>query len=172
MDISAYFDVSLDWLIAGQKNKPKAQNPLNLIKEFNGDIPRGAKPFWNLQVSGGRKLVEMISNIMPVGYMEGIRIPGFEQTENIFPVVGYSMAPEVMENAVIGARQILNRWEILRTDKKHLIITNEERMIKYIQHDDNDENILWCVSPNYSKFKIYKDDILEIHQITFVMNPS
>ena len=98
-------------------------------------------------------------------------LPGMAFTENFLPVVGYSMEPEVKENAIIGVRK-MDKWDTLNTTKKYLIITHDDRMIKYVEHDEKNEDILWCVSPNYKRFKVYKSDIVEIQRITFVINPE
>ncbi len=79
------------------------------------------------------------------------------------------MQPEVKEGTIIGVRGI-ERWDTLNTQHKYLIITREDRMVKYIEHDLERDDILWCPSPNYLKFKIYIEDIIEVHRVTFVMN--
>jgi phage repressor protein C with HTH and peptisase S24 domain len=94
-------------------------------------------------------------------------LPGSELTENILPVLGTSMEPEVTNGAIIGVRKMHN-WETLNTERIYLIITRDDRMIKRIEHDTEDPSILWCVSPNYPRFKIYKEEIIEIHRVCFV----
>ncbi len=81
------------------------------------------------------------------------------------------MEPEISTGALIGVRKI-NNWETLNTERIYLIITQEDRMIKRIEHDEDDDTILWCVSPNYPRFKIYKADIIEIQRVCFVYNPK
>ncbi|MDO5607608.1 MAG: hypothetical protein Q4G08_04035 [Capnocytophaga sp.] len=161
-------ELNPEWLLTGKGEMLKSNIPVT-IHEYNGRIPRGAKPFYNLPVSAGRSLSEIVGTTAPEGFI--FNLPGMAQTENILPVIGYSMYPEVKENAVIGVR-VMDRWETLNTTKKYLIITREDRMIKYIEHDEHDDDILWCVSPNYPKFKIYKEEVIEIQQVTFVLNPE
>jgi hypothetical protein len=124
-------------------------------------------PFWDIEVTAGRTLLEIIGKNSPDGYVSGL--PGAECAENILPVTGTSMEPEITSGAIIGVRKI-NNWDTLNTERIYLIITREDRMIKRIEHDDVNQNILWCVSPNYSRFKIYKEDIIEIHRVCFVYN--
>lgn len=168
--LSYYTDVNPEWLLTGNGEmlKVKSKFPLE-IHSFDGEMPKGAKPFFNLPVSAGNSLFEVMGINRPDGFI--YNLPGMAFTENFLPVVGYSMEPEVKENAIIGVRK-MDKWETLNTTKKYLIITRDDRMIKYIEHDEINDDILWCVSPNYKRFKVYKSDIVEIQRITFVINPE
>jgi hypothetical protein len=124
-------------------------------------------PYWDLEVSAGHSLKDVIGKNSPDGYISGL--PGSEYAENILPVSGTSMEPEITSGALIGVKR-MNNWETLNTERVYLIITKEDRMIKRIEHDNENSGILWCLSPNYPKFKIYKEDVIEIHRICFVYN--
>lgn len=126
-------------------------------------------PFWNLPVSAGRTVESIIGGYKPDGYIKGL--PGADIAENILPVIGVSMEPEISSGALIGVR-LMNNWETLNTERIYLIITTEDRMIKRIEHDPENDKILWCISPNFSRFKIYKADIIEIQRVCFVYNPK
>lgn len=142
------------------------------ISELVGDenIMNGPEiPYWNLPVSAGRSLVDIIGAAKPDGYINGL--PGSDIAENILPVTGTSMEPEINPGAIIGVRK-MNNWDTLNTERIYLIITTDDRMIKRIEHDAEIDNILWCVSPNYPRFKIYKSDIIEIQRVCFVYNPK
>lgn len=128
--------------------------------------PHGV-PFWNLVVSAGKSLTDITGKKEADGYIVGL--PGAEIAENIFPVTGMSMEPEISASAIIGVRK-MDIGETLNTERIYLIITREDRMIKRIEHDSYDKDILWCVSSNYPKFKIYKSDVVEIHRVCFVYN--
>lgn len=134
------------------------------ISTYGKDVP-----YWNLPVSAGRSLADVIGKSKPDGYISGL--PNADIAENILPVTGTSMEPEINPGALIGVR-LINNWETLNTERIYLIITIDDRMIKRIEHDTDDEKILWCVSPNYPKFKIYKNDIIEIQRVCFVYNPK
>ncbi len=126
-------------------------------------------PFWNLPVSAGKGINEIVGSNKPDGFVKGL--PGADIAENILPVNGASMEPEVSNGAIIGVRKMDN-WESLNTERIYLIITQDDRMIKRIEHDEEDKDILWCVSPNYPRFKVYKTDIIEIQRVCFVYNPK
>lgn len=170
--------ISPEWLLSGTGEMLKGEAPrrdystiegeLEIVRG-GGEVPRGAVPYWDLPVSAGRTVLEIVGKNTPDGYIKGL--PGIEQVENILPVQGMSMEPEVSEGALIGVRK-MNSYETLNTERIYLIITTEDRMIKRIEHDLNDPNILWCVSPNYPRFKIYKADIIDIQRVCFVFNPK
>lgn len=141
----------------------------NDVLDPDDTIPKGAVPFWDLPVSAGHSVVDIIGTKDPVGYIKNL--PGIEITEHILPITGMSMEPEVCNGAIIGVRKIDN-WETLNTERIYLIITHDDRMIKRIEHDEEDSSILWCLSPNYPKFKIYKVDIIEVQRVCFVYNPK
>lgn len=142
-----------------------------LINESAGTYNKTSSrvPYWDLPVSAGKSIVDVIGATKPSGYIEGL--PGAHLAENILPVDGASMEPEVFPNALIGVRK-MNNWETLNTERVYLIITMDDRMIKRIAHDKDDPEILWCLSPNYPEFKIYKSEIIEIQRVCFVYNPK
>jgi len=159
--LSKYPEVNSNWLITGEGEMLKA-NPLEM------DINRGV-PYWNLPVSAGRSIIDIIGKTNPDGYISGL--PGADMAESILPVIGTSMEPEILNGAIVGVRK-MNNWETLNTERIYLIITRDDRMVKRIEYDLEKEDILWCVSPNYPKFKIYKSDIIDIERVCFVYNPK
>lgn len=159
--LTSYPDIDPEWLLTGKGEMLKA-NPLEMA------INRGV-PYWNLPVSAGRSLMDIIGANAPTGYIAGL--PGADMAENIFPVTGTSMEPEILNGAIVGVRK-MNNWETLNTERIYLIITRDDRMVKRIEYDLEKEDILWCVSPNYPKFKIYKSDIIDIERVCFVYNPK
>lgn len=159
--VEKYPELNLYWLLTGKGEMLKA-NPDGM------DINRGV-PYWNLPVSAGRSLMDIIGANAPTGYITGL--PGADIAENIFPVTGTSMEPEILNGAIVGVRK-MNNWESLNTERIYLIITRDDRMIKRIEYDPENDNILWCISPNFPKFKIFKTDIIDIERVCFVYNPK
>lgn len=173
---SVYDDLDLNWLITGEgdmlSSNQNSSSKLQIVQEPEADynnLPKGAIPYYNLPVSAGHSVMEIKGTIKPDGYIKDL--PGVGQTEAFLPVHGYSMYPEVKEGAIIGVRKV-ERYDHLNTQHKYLIITKDDRMVKYIEHDELNNDILWCKSPNYARFSILKDDIVEVHRVTFVMNPE
>lgn len=168
---SEYSDIiNSIWLITGRGNMLNKEEAIVIESNTeNGIIPHGAIPYWNLPVSAGHSIQEVIGNNKPNGYIKNL--PGIDVAENILPVFGMSMEPEISNGAIIGVRK-MNNWESLNTERVYMIITHEDRMIKRIEPDRENEEILWCVSPNYPKFKVFKSDIIEIQRVCFVYNPK
>lgn len=155
---------------SGREFKARAYK-MGFVNEAQGtyEVAPSRVPYWDLPVSAGKSIVDVIGATKPSGYIEGL--PGAHLAENILPVDGASMEPEVFPNALIGVRK-MNNWETLNTERIYLIITMDDRMIKRIAHDKDDPDILWCLSPNYPEFKIYKSEIIEIQRVCFVYNPK
>ena len=153
--------LSIEWLLTGEGEMLKTDSPQPEIKK--------GVPYWNLPVSAGRSILDIIGKTSPDGYISGL--PGADIAENILPVTGTSMEPEILNGAIVGVRK-MNNWETLNTERIYLIITQDDRMVKRIEYDLENDDILWCVSPNYPKFKIYKSDIIDIERVCFVYNPK
>lgn len=172
-------DLSREWVLGGEGNMIKdsligattelGKKLANINSHLNSESDPEGVPYWNLPVSAGRSIVDITGKIKPDGYIKGL--PGADIAEHILPVAGASMEPEISSGAIIGVRK-MNNWDTLNTERVYLIITHDDRMIKRIEHDETDMAILWCVSPNYPKFKIYKTDIVEIQRVCFVYNPK
>lgn len=159
-----YKQVNPIWLLTGEGSM--------LTDEENKEVPvvtnektRGAVPYYgDLPVSAGQQdLATILSNMEPTGW---INLPGMPSSIGAFPVVGCSMEPDIKPGDFISIIEV-DRWERLDPDKTYMIITRDDRMIKHLSVDDSDDEILWCISPNYPKFKIEKSEIVAIYRVTF-----
>lgn len=153
------FELNANWLITGEGEMYIDNTPVLQDEKAKGAIPYYA----DLPVSAGRAgLSQAGQEENPSGYMS---IPNVS-AESIFPVIGCSMLPRIKAGDVIGVNRV-NRWERVEPDKIYMIITNDERMLKRLRIDNEDNNILWCVSDNYQEFKIYKSEILNIYHVVY-----
>lgn len=124
-------------------------------------------PFYNLPVSAGMLEVlesEVFSRNTPDGFLE---LSVFSGCEAVFPIIGVSMEPIISSGDWIGIKSIENisrSWDFIRTDAIYLIITREDRMIKFIDKATDDDFIV-CRSSNASPFKVYKGDILKLYRV-------
>lgn len=162
---SATIDISPAWLLTGQgeiqrnKGELKVFIPEDLPKQV-GRLYR-APIYESYPVSAGLHGLSAIREDKPDGYAY-TSMPGV----TFFPVVGCSFEPLIYAGQYIGVVK-LNSWDRVDTEKIYFILTKEERMLKRLRVDNERDDILWCVSPNYQEFKILKSDILEINHVFF-----
>lgn len=125
----------------------------------------GATPFYDdMPVSAGEgELATALGSMKPTGW---ISMPGMPKSIGAFPVVGCSMEPDIKAGDFIAVAEV-ERWEAVDPEKVYMVITRDDRMIKHLAVDEENEDFLWCISPNYPRFKVYKSDILFIYRVTF-----
>lgn len=159
--VRVYSDLNIEWIF---KNEGEMLNSSTPKLQLSEDFTEGAIPYYdNLPVSAGQLSLAAFQNEeRPTGW---IKIPGVS-AKGLFPVVGCSMKPDINPGDVVGISNI-DKWEMVDPDKVYLIITKDDRMIKHLMIDENNKDILWCISPNYQKFPIRKDEIVYIYRITF-----
>ena len=152
----------------GGADKKAAQDISDLGDRIS--ILEGAKTsisvplYGDLPVSAGQKdLATVLGNMKPTGWLD---IPGMPKSLGAFPVIGCSMEPDIRQGDFVCIAE-MDRWESVDPDKIYMVITRDDRMIKRLSLDNEDKDILWCISPNYPKFKVYKSEILAIYRITF-----
>ena len=151
--LNVFTDISPSWLLLGQGE---------MFVDADAMLaPSGAAPFYsNLPVTAGQYDAFDPAREKPTGY---ISMPGLS-AQFYFPVFGTSMEPEIYSGDIVG----VNRVDSLRDidpDKIYMIVTNESRMIKRCHSDENDDSVMWCVSPNYPSFKINKKDICAMFHV-------
>lgn len=139
----------------------KLPNPLDNEEET-------CVPFYDLPVSAGSLgILDSEGSEIPVpkGY---VQLSVFRGCEYIFPVIGISMEPLIYSGDWIGIRHIDNisrSWDFIQTGVIYLIITHEDRMIKFIEQSSDNDDYIVCTSPNYKSFKVYKGDIINIYRV-------
>lgn len=163
LKIKQTFDINADWLLTGQGTMhPDTDTPTSSLTSLPASST--AVPFYNIPVSAGPLGVLTYSRdaLKPDGYID---IDIFRRCDAILPVMGVSMEPEIHSGDLIGIKKLeYYNWEYIQTGKIYMIITHEDRMIKYISKADDSEYIV-CSSPNYHDFKVRKDDVLEIYRV-------
>lgn len=154
------FGLNANWLLSGKGEMYIDSTPTLLYEKVKGAVPYYA----DLPVSAGDQGLSTIGHReeKPTGYM---LIPNVS-AEEIFPVIGCSMLPRIKPGDIIGINRV-NRWENVDPDKIYMIITRDDRMIKRLRIDSDNEDVLWCVSDNYQEFKIYKSEIINIFHVVY-----
>lgn len=160
-----YPDVNVDWLITGEGEMLKSNKSVSVFLPENLPKQVGklylAPIYESYPVSAGNMGLSAVRDDKPDGYAY-TTMPGV----TFFPVVGCSFEPIIKAGNYVGAVKI-DSWDRVDTEKIYFILTREERMIKRLRVDKSDNNILWCVSPNFHEFKIMKEDVIEISHVFF-----
>jgi transcriptional regulator with XRE-family HTH domain len=162
---NAFPNVSVDWLLTGEGEMLKSDNSVKIF--VPEDLPKQvgrlyrAPIYESYPVSAGLHGLAAIRDDKPDGYAY-TTMPGV----TFFPVIGCSFEPIIYAGEYIGVVK-LNSWDRVDTEKIYFILTKEERMLKRLKVDKDREDILWCVSPNFSEFSILKSDIVEINHVFF-----
>jgi len=173
--IAQLCNVDLTWLLIGEGNpEKKEEKPAETVKIKNinqTDVnflpePISEKkviPFYELYATAGDVTV-FTNTETPSGYLEAKGIPGFEQVEATFPVFGSSMEPFISRGDIVGIKR-LQTWDFFDPQTIYMIITDDQRMIKKLRVDHQDNKILWCSSPNHPDFKIDKKYIQSVYKV-------
>ncbi len=163
--VNEYPQLNIVWLLTGNGEMLKTDNSVKIF--VPEDLPKQvgrlyrAPIYESYPVSAGLHGLSAIRDDKPDGY-------AYTTMPNVifFPVVGCSFEPVIYAGQYIGVVR-LHKWDRVDTEKVYYILTREERMLKRLRVDEDDNSILWCVSPNFKEFKIYKDDIIEISHVFF-----
>lgn len=155
-------NISPDWLITGEGEMLKSATASAPGTAMRAKAGKGVPYYADLPVSAG-ELDVVVADAVPSGYVD---IPGLHALA-LFPVVGCSMQPDINPGDVIGVEPVKDPGKA-DPNKVYLIITADQRMIKHLVPDEEDPGILWAISPNYPRIKIYKDEIKSIYHVTYV----
>ena len=144
-------EISPAWLVMGDGK---------MILDDEKPVVNGA-PFYNdLPVSAGHRDAFDPAKETPSSY---ISLP-VHGADFYFPVSGNSMEPEINDGDIVGVKRIERQEGIVHGDV-YMVVTNDARMIKRCYHDNNDPNLIWCVSPNYPSFPIHKNDVCALFRV-------
>ena len=144
-------EISSAWLIAGEGAMLAAKEETVI----------DGVPFYNdLPVSAGSRDAFDPARENPTSY---IALPT-RNADFYFPVSGNSMEPEINDGDIVGVKRV-ERHEGIIHGAVYMVVTNENRMIKRCYHDNNDPELIWCVSPNYPSFPIHKNDVCALFKV-------
>lgn len=151
--IADTFNIKEEWLLYGTGEEGGTNEILAIGVPYYKEVP----------VSAGRaELMKVEGEENAVGFIKITGVSG----KFAFPVIGCSMEPVIHAGDIVVVDE-LNQWDKIDPDKIYLIFTHDDRMIKHLETDEGNAEILWCVSPNYKRFSIDKTDILKIYKVTF-----
>lgn len=145
-------EISPLWLVTGEGDMLRESNALQecVPVPFYSDLP----------VSAGLRDCFDPSLEKANGY---ISLPS-QKANFFFPVSGTSMEPEVFSGDIVGVVRV-EPYDKIVPEAIYMIVTNDNRMIKHCYIDENNPELLWCVSPNYPSFPINKSDICAMFRV-------
>ena len=155
---------NVDYIISGEGKLLKDDISDSGLSPAVSAPSSGIPYYGNLLVSAGQyDLATVMQSEQPTGVID---IPGIPASIGAFPIIGCSMEPDIRDGDYVCIAP-MDRFEAVDPEKTYLIITQDDRMIKHLAVDDENSEILWCISPNYQKFQIRKSEILAIFRVTF-----
>lgn len=150
--LDAFPEISPLWLILGEGE---------MFRECDVMQDCVSAPFFSdLPVSAGLRDSFDPSMEKANGY---ISLPS-QKANFYFPVSGTSMEPEVFSGDIVGVVRV-GLYDKISPESIYMIVTNENRMIKHCYIDENNPELLWCVSPNYPSFPINRADICAMFRV-------
>ncbi|MBR3906798.1 MAG: S24 family peptidase [Bacteroidaceae bacterium] len=149
--LNNFNEISSAWLVAGEGKM--------LVGKEN--VRHNGVPFYqDLPVSAGFRDTFDPTHESPSSY---ISLP-VTNADFYFPVSGNSMEPEINDGDIVGVKRV-ERSEGIVHGSVYMLVTNDNRMIKRCYHDNNDPDLIWCVSPNYPSFPIHKNDVCALYKV-------
>lgn len=158
--VSAYEDVSSDWLLSGEGQ---------MVFASGGEAPRGAVlkgvPYYeNVEATCG--IVAQYSDYpeMPTFF---INYEHFNDCTAYIPVVGDSMYPQYCAGEIVAVKRIFN-MDIIQWGEAYFVVTNDNanslKTIKQVHWcEDLSKIVLRASNPNFKgDTVIRKEDILSI----------
>lgn len=153
--LSAFPEINRTWLLTGEGDM--------LRSTIKTSETSGIPYFAEMPVSAGNAELQLVEgDESAVGFIHIAGVTG----QYAFPVVGCSMEPIIHAGDIIVVDAV-DCYELIDPDKIYMIITGDDRMIKHLETDESNPDILWCVSPNYRRFSIQKADVKRIFKVTF-----
>ena len=145
-------EISPAWLIVGEGE---------MLREENVSMCCTSVPFYSdMPVSAGLRDSFDPSREKASGY---ISLPS-QNASFYFPVSGPSMEPEIFPGDIVGVVRV-EPYEKITPDAIYMIVTNDARIVKHCYIDENNPEVLWCVSPNFPSFPINRTEICAMFRV-------
>jgi|AntDeeMinimDraft_5_1070356.scaffolds.fasta_scaffold01858_17 hypothetical protein len=125
-------------------------------------------PFYNLNISAGNISFldgDFLKNQEPDDYLH---VPKNVDADIAFPTFGHSMYPEI-SNGDRVAYKFIKDWSFFNYGMKYLIITDEQRMVKYLRQSKKKGNVLLTSrNEDYEDIEMPINSIRTILQVRYV----
>lgn len=150
--LQAYPEINRDWLLTGEGAMLSNSDPPLVVA---GDV---GTPVYNIDATCG-------DYSRPIQFLEEhiigrVQLPNVSPTASIIRANGDSMAPHIHDGDWIAVRQVFNLNEIFY-GQVYLVITSENRFLKYVRRDDDEKNYVILRSDNadYDDIRLPKKSI-------------
>lgn len=153
--VYAYPEIDVNWLITG-----RPLSVVNIERADTGSRHNGI-PYYETLLATAGDFISLLNDAVPKLYYN---IPQFDDCKALIPVYGHSMKGIVEPGDLIAIAEINNRDEF-NPQRPYLVITEDNRMIKYLREDENDSSIIWAESTNHARIKLHVDNIKKIYAI-------
>ncbi len=152
--------------IVGKEESDLVQEP---TEEYNSKDRMFRKvAFYDTNISAGN--IEFLANgqikgLTPDDYLH---LPVNVDADISFPVFGYAMFPEI-NNGDRVALKVIKDWSFFNYGMKHMIITNEQSMVRYLKKSQIKGNVL-LTSKNdeFEDIEIPVTSIKSILQVRYI----
>lgn len=168
--IAKKHNISEHWLLTGEGDMQLFNNNKELQhsqEALHGDLFKPV-PFYNLNVSAGDVTFldgGLIKGQNPDDFMY---IPIQVDADIAFPTFGHSMYPEI-SNGDRVAYKFIKDWSFFNYGMKYLIITDEQRMVKYLKkHPKEGYVLLESRNEDYEPIDMPVSSIRSILQVRYI----
>ena len=145
--------------LPGEKKTPVIKINKNALQALHGI------PYYDILPVSAGDFSALLNHEKPTSF---INIPQLIDCMAAFPVFGTSMKGVIEPGDIIVVKEINNRMEF-DPSLPYMIITDENRMIKFLSIDEIDNNIIWADSPNHSRVRISIENIKMVYAIKCVI---
>lgn len=168
--IRSYIKILEEYKLNSKINKSnifKHSEPQTALNLSKNEIYK-AIPFFKINVSAGN--ISFLDNGLiegqsPDGYMF---IPQNIDADIAFPTYGHSMHPEI-SNGDIVAYKLLKDISFYNYGMKYLIVTEEQRMVKYLKkHKKEGYVLLESKNPDYGSIDMPMGSIRYLLQVRYI----
>jgi phage repressor protein C with HTH and peptisase S24 domain len=125
-------------------------------------------PFYDVDVFAGDVVAFNDFNTQPVSYLQ---MPGVADCDFSCRLSGNSMQEKILPGAILVCREVRDR-QIIAFGEIHLIVTKEQRLVKYLRK--NRERPGWYIlkshNPEYDDIDVPAEEILRLFLVKFVIN--
>jgi len=160
--ISKCDTLDLNWLIRGDSDSLPG---IKKLPRYKGKLVSVGVPYFENQPVSAGDFFTFFDKETPTAFID---LPQIRDCLAILPVYGNSMKGIVEPGDLIAIKEVNGRTEF-NPDSPHLIITEEYRMIKYLEVDKSDDSIIWARSTNHEKIKLSVENIKKIYAIKCVI---